>query len=115
METSMMNLETVGIVIASRDLMLDGDQRVEILIGKPEPCSDGVDWYCPHQTLGIGSGKIRYAVGVDSVQALILGLSMVGAELYASEEYESGRLSWDGGARTGNLGFPVPPPATGSN
>jgi hypothetical protein len=42
------------------------------------------------------------------MQALILALSMVGTELYTSEEYESGRLSWDCGAVKGHLGFPVP-------
>ncbi len=103
-----MKLENVGVVIASRELTLDGNRKVEVLIGKPEPCPDGIDWYCPHQTVGVGSGRVRYAIGVDTVQALVLGLSMVGAELYTSEEYESGRLSWDAGASTGNLGFPVP-------
>ncbi|MGO8741925.1 MAG: hypothetical protein ACLQUR_05935 [Limisphaerales bacterium] len=33
---------------------------------------------------------------------------MVGAELYCSEEYENGRLTWDCGAVKGDLGFPVP-------
>ena len=105
----MMKLENVGIVIASRELTLDGNKKVEVLIGKPEPCPDGTDWYCPHQTLGIRSGRVRYAIGVDTVHALVLGLSMVGAELYTSEEYESGRLTWDCGAVKGDLGFPVPP------
>jgi hypothetical protein len=90
-------LENVGIVIASRELILDGNQKVEVLIGRPEPCPDGIDWYCPHQILGVGSGRVRYAIGVDTVQALALGLSMIGAELYTSAEYEAGRLSWEGG------------------
>lgn len=104
----MIELLNVGTVIATRELMLDGCEEVIVLIGKPEPCPDGIDWYCPHQTPGIGSGRVRCAIGVDPVQALVLALSMVGAELYTSEEYESGRLTWDGGARTGSLGFPVP-------
>ena len=47
-------------------------------------------------------------MGVDSVSALIRALTMVGAELYCSEEYENGRLTWDCGAVKGDLGFPVP-------
>jgi hypothetical protein len=101
-------LQNVGVVIAARELTLDENQKVEVLIGKPEPCPDGVDWYCPHQTVGRGSGEVRYAIGVDTVQALILALSMVGAELYCSEEYSAGRLTWDCGAVKGDLGFPVP-------
>ncbi len=104
----MMKLENVGVVIASRELTLDGNQKVEVLIGKPEPCPDGIDYYCPHQILGVRSGRVRYAIGVDTVHALVLGLSMVGAELYTSDEYESGRLSWDCGTVKGDLGFPVP-------
>lgn len=104
-----MKLENVGTVIASRELTLDESQKVEVLIGKPEPCPDGIDWYCPHQTVGVGSGRVRYAIGVDAVQALVLALSMVGAELYTSDEYEAHRLNWDGGSVKGDLGFPVPP------
>jgi len=100
-------LENVGVVIAARELKLDGNQKVEVLIGKPEPCPDGIDWYCPYQTIGRGSGNVRYGMGVDTVQALVHALSMVGAELYCSEEYREGRLTWDCG-RNGNLGFPVP-------
>jgi uncharacterized protein DUF6968 len=103
-----MKLENVGVVIASRELTLDGNQKVEVLIGKPEPCPDGVDWYCPHQILGVGSGRVRYAIGIDTAQALVLGMSMVGAELYTSAEYEAGRLGWECGAVKGDLGFPVP-------
>lgn len=104
----MINLEDVGTVIAFRELTLDENQKIEVRLGKPEPCPDGIDWYCPHQTVGLGSGRVRYAIGVDTVQALVLALSMVGAELYTSPEYEAGRLNWDGGAVKGDLGFPVP-------
>jgi hypothetical protein len=100
-------LKDVGVVIATRELTLDGNQKVEVLIGKPEPRPDGIDWYCPYQTIGRESGKVFYGIGVDTVQALILALSMVGAELYCSEEYREGRLTWDCG-RNCDLGFPVP-------
>jgi hypothetical protein len=103
-----MELTNIGIAIASRDLTLDDKQTVSILIGKPEMLPGSDDWYCPHQTVGIGSGKVRYAIGVDPVQALVLSLSMLGAELYCSPEYEAGRLSWECGKVKGDLGLPVP-------
>jgi hypothetical protein len=106
-EVSVMNLENVGVVIASRELMLDGDQKVEVLIGKPERCPDGVDWYCPYQKYGVGLEHVKSATGADSVSALVRALTMVGAELYCSNEYQDGRLTWDCGAVKGDLGFPV--------
>jgi hypothetical protein len=38
-------LENVGDVIASRDLTLDNEQRVKVLIGKPERLPGYDDWY----------------------------------------------------------------------
>jgi hypothetical protein len=104
----MMKLDNVGDIVASRELMLDGKQMVQVLIGKPERLPDHDDWYCPNQIVGIGSGKVKSAVGVDSVQALVLSLQMVGAQLYCSAEYEAGRLSLECGVVKGDLGFPVP-------
>jgi hypothetical protein len=103
----MMNLENIGVVIASREFTLDGNLKVEIHIGKPEPCPDGIDWYCPYQKHGVGLEHVKYAMGIDSVSALMHALTMVGAELYCSEEYEAGRLSWECGAVKGDLGLPV--------
>ena len=102
-------MENVGEVIATRELSLDGKRTVTVLIGKPQQLPDGEDWYCPHQKVGIGSGTVKCAIGIDPVQALALALSMVGAELYCSAEYEAGRLRWDCGRVEGDLGFPVPP------
>lgn len=104
----MLELKDVGEVIATRELTLDETGKVTVLIGKPQQFGD-IDWYCPYQKNGIGSNKLKRAEGVDAVQALVLALSKVGAELYCSQEYEAGRLSWDGGAVKGDLGFPVPP------
>lgn len=103
-----MKLENIGTVIAQRHLLLDGVQSVLVRIGMPKRRAGSDDWYCPYQTEGIGSGRIGISYGVDSVQALVLALSMVGAELYCSKEYEAGRLGWDCGAVKGDLGFPVP-------
>lgn len=103
-----MTLENVGTVIAARELSLDDAQTIRVLIGTPKQRTDSNEWYCPYQTVGIGSGRVGISFGVDFVQALVLALSMVGAELYCSKEHEAGRLSWECGAVKGDLGFPVP-------
>jgi hypothetical protein len=99
----MLELKDVVEVIAARDLTLDETGKVTVLIGKPQQLAD-IHWYGPYQKVGIGSGKVKRAEGVDLVQALVLALSMLGAELYCSQEYEVGRLSWDGGAAKGQSG-----------
>ena len=43
---------------------------------------------------------------LDSVQALLLALQAIGAELYRSEHHLSGRLLWE--KEGGGYGFPVP-------
>ncbi|HLY06056.1 MAG TPA: hypothetical protein VKR31_09935 [Rhizomicrobium sp.] len=103
-----MKLDDLGEVIAMRELTLDGNRKVEVRIGKPQRSPHRDEWFCPQQISGIRSGRVKHMTGGDSVQALVLTLSMVGAELYCSEEYEAGRLTWDWGAVKGDLGFPVP-------
>ena len=103
-----MKLKDVGTVVATRKLLLDGAQKVAVLIGKPEPFPDEQDWYCAYQIVGIGSGRVWWAGGVDPVQALILALQGAGAALVSSSEFEAGRLSWDAGTVEGDLGFPLP-------
>ena len=45
--------------------------------------------------------------GVDSAQALVLALQMIGAEIYSSDYHKSGNLFWE---RHGDgYGFPVVP------
>jgi hypothetical protein len=101
-----MHLKAVGIEIATRMLDLDGKQ-VTVVIGKPEKFPEGEDYYCPYQIVGMGDGQVRYAGGIDAVQALQLALQMIGVDLYTSQDARSGRLSWHAGS-PGELGFPVP-------
>ncbi len=100
-----MNLQNLEYVIAVRELELDHDQKITIKIGKPEIYPEADHHYCPYQILGIGKESIRYANGVDSVQALLLALSKIGIELYTSDEVKTGKLKWLGMT---DLGFPLP-------
>lgn len=98
--------DTLGTVIAARALLLDGERKVEVLLGAPQQLPDHEDWYCSYRKTGIGPGEIMCGYGVDAVQALVLTLAMIGAQLYCSDEYQAGRMTWDAG-RKGELGFPV--------
>ncbi|MCE9524064.1 MAG: hypothetical protein K8S25_16730 [Alphaproteobacteria bacterium] len=93
--------------IAKRTLELSGDpiREVTVLIRQPRP--DGDDYRCEYQIIGLSDGKTHssYGMGLDSMQALILTLQLIGAALYTSQPSKEGRLTWIG-AR--NLGFPIP-------
>lgn len=102
-----MKLTDVGVQIATRVLDLGGRQ-ITVVIGKPEKFPDAEDFYCPYQIVGLGSGRVRYAGGIDAVQAMQLALKMVGADLYTSPESQAKQLTWQGGESSGDLGFPVP-------
>jgi hypothetical protein len=104
-----MQINDLGDVITSRNLSIVGDiaRRIEIKIGKPQKLEDHSDYYCPYQIIGLGNDTIKYAIGIDGIQALQLTLSRIGTELYTSEEGKMGNLRWVGD-ENGDLGFPVP-------
>ena len=113
-----MNLRDVEMrqVIAERVLILAPDGQVTARIGLPfTPADYPQESWCPWQIEGLGAGRVRAAVGVDSVQALSLAMRTLGSDLYASEEYRSGRLMAFPDEPHGDLGFPrwpdpEPPP-----
>lgn len=100
-----MKFTNVGTIIAVRELDLHGGGKVTVTIGKPEKFPDAEDYYCSYQIIGIKRSSVRYAGGVDAVQALELALKMIGADLYTSDEARAGALSWKGNDE-GDLGFP---------
>lgn len=77
---------------------------VEVVLGRPAPFGDSGDVYCPFQILGFGSKEVRYAVGVDGVQAIVLALRMIRAHLEVLQSECSARLSWTG-SEPGDLGL----------
>jgi hypothetical protein len=99
---------SLGTVIVEKPLFLDGEGKVTVRIGAPLVSDDGRESACPYRIEGLGAGKLRYAVGIDRLQALRLALETIGADLYASEEYKAGRLkAFAVGDDHGDLGFPV--------
>ncbi|MEJ0009448.1 MAG: hypothetical protein WDN72_02320 [Alphaproteobacteria bacterium] len=79
--------------------------KVTITIAKPQKFPDSKDYYCCYNIAGIGNEKIKYAGGVDAIQALELALKQIGTDLYTSPHARAGDLHWFGSR---NLGFPVP-------
>jgi hypothetical protein len=100
-------LDNVGVVIATRDLDLADGRMVTVTIGRPEEFPDGGGFYCPYQITGIGREHVRYSGGIDAVQALQLALQLVGTELHVSKEGKARSLTW-GAGQHGDLGFPLP-------
>ena len=89
----------LGQVIAERQLR-DLDRPgvvVSIRLGLPcvfpdEPRNG--DHYCPYQITGAGDERVRYAGGVDSLQALELALLVLPSELKALQKTHPG-LRWE--------------------
>jgi len=106
-----MQLDSVGDIIATRELFLANDTSHKIVakMGKPQPLPDalGDDHYCPIQIVGLGSEQVKYAAGVDAFQSLELGLRMLGIELAVLNREHNGQLRWECDEH-GDLGFPFP-------
>jgi hypothetical protein len=67
---------------------------------------DGTNWLCRY-LIDWPDGPIEhYGRGIDAVQAALLALKMIGAELYTSSYHERGELRWEKAGE--GYGFPVP-------
>ncbi|WP_280280358.1 hypothetical protein [Sphingomonas sp. CBMAI 2297] len=103
-----MNALSIGNVIATREIDLGPSAKVEVVIGAPFSIdATGEEFWCPYRIIGIGSGKVKRAIGADSLQALVLALYDISNALYFSEEFERGELRWAGGMTFADFGIPV--------
>lgn len=79
-----MKIEEIGLVIAERQLdgIDDGKPcKVVVRLGKPFRRPDDDSWYCPYSIKTEKSERVFFGAGLDSLQALRIAISMVGAEL----------------------------------
>jgi hypothetical protein len=76
-------------------------QRVRLIVTKPEYIAEH-RWRCHAQITGIGHEKVRTVHGVDSLDALIMGLRMAQALLAYFAKHEQKRITWLNGD---DLGF----------
>ena len=70
------------------------------------PIEEATAWDCRWEIDWPDRQRANSGRGVDSIQALMQALNMVGAEVYSAIEFRSGRLSWHPG--WSGCGFPVP-------
>jgi uncharacterized protein DUF6968 len=93
-------------IIASRVLTLqdaDFEIKIPIRIFAPEQKDD--DWVCRYEIDWPEGTQTMEAGGIDSVQALVVALQMIGADIYSSSYHKTGKLFLD--ERGNGYGFPV--------
>ena len=104
-----MYLDDIGDIIAVREFYLtendEPNRIVKVSLGKPKAFPDSGGYYCPFQISGAGAENIKYAAGVDAIQALQLAMVMIGATLQFLNRELEGRLRWEGSSE-GDFGFP---------
>jgi Domain of unknown function (DUF6968) len=94
------------VLIAYRRLIItgpSGDTEVPVRLFQPE--NDEGMWICRYEIDWPSQKRSHFAGGVDSFQAVILALQMIGAEIYASAYHKAGSLKWF--ERYRGYGFPV--------
>ena len=93
--------------IASRTLTLrNGENNIAIPIAifAPECERPGV-WGCRYDVGWPDGNRSVTAWGFDSIQAILIALGMIGAEIYTSSYHKSGNLFWEAPGK--GYGFPV--------
>ena len=79
-----MKLDSVGVVIATRKIDIDGTGKVLVTIGTPQEFPVGGNFFRPYQISGMGDGRVRYAGGADSAQALELAFKGLEKQIVCS-------------------------------
>lgn len=92
-------------MIATRALKLTRpEDAIDIPVRIFAPEQDGDGWICRYE-IDWPEGRQKMAVGgLDSVQALVLALQMIGSDLYTSSYHKAGALSF---SPSGGYGFPI--------
>jgi hypothetical protein len=73
-------------------------------MGRPKRFQDSAGFYCPYRITGSGDENIRYAGGVESMQAVQLALYIIAADLSGTVG-DSHTLTWEAGEYDGDMGF----------
>jgi hypothetical protein len=88
----------MGKVIAERRLTFQAEagwsREIEVRIGRPIPDPPEPDrvWVCPYQVFGLGRDRVMGIFGVDAMQALLLAVHTIPAELAAFMREPGGRF-----------------------
>jgi hypothetical protein len=76
----------------------------------PRDIAPNGEYRCDYAIIWPDRERRSYAVGVDSIQALMLAMSSVFSDLECSEEYKTGQLFYLGELVTTNWGWHDGPP-----
>src|SRR5687768_7719017 len=91
----------------TRIFSIDNDKEacIELRIFSPAP--DGQDFRCKYELFESGVlMQAGHALGVDSLQALLLAIQRVGVDVSVSDYAQQRRLFWNG--ENDDLGLPLP-------
>ena len=95
-------------VIAARDLeFMHADGRIEqvvVSIGAPFESEKDIEWRCPYSIKAESFEQNFGIAGADSMQALLLTVSIISTELQALERRRNGKFTQYGEP---NPGFPI--------
>jgi hypothetical protein len=93
-------------IVAQRVLKLDiAGREVDIPIRIYLPVDKSDHWQCDYEIGWPSSVKRSAARGIDSVQALLLAMHKIGADIYSSDAHRSGKLKLE--RPGGGYGFPL--------
>jgi hypothetical protein len=81
------------------------DVELDIPVRLFWPTVNEESWDCRWEIDWPDRQRASSAGGFDAIQALLQALTMIGAEVYCSDEHRSGRLSW--GPDWVGYGFPI--------
>jgi hypothetical protein len=93
----------LGDVIAERRLVFEATagwtQDISVKIGRPvlDSLAPHETWVCPFQVQGLGRGRVMGIFGVDAMQALLLAIHTIPAELACYIRDPGGRFLYLGG------------------
>ncbi|NML04904.1 hypothetical protein [Sphingomonas sp. G-3-2-10] len=80
-------------------------KNVKITVLPPEEISY-MEWKCHYRIDGIGKFKEKISYGIDAIQAFYLSLIYISTEIYSSDDYKNGNITWEG-ASLGDIGLPI--------
>jgi uncharacterized protein DUF6968 len=92
----------LGDLIAERQLTFESaageSHQVVVRIGRPvvDHSAPHKDWFCPFQIQGLGSESVKAIFGVDAMQALLLAIHTIPAELAVYVRDAGGRFVYPG-------------------
>jgi hypothetical protein len=88
-------LTEIGRPIAERVLSIEGStETVIVRLGEPLPFPDGEDWYCPYEVVRGDQRMVRFAAGIDSLQALQLALIGAASNVFVTNRELNQALRW---------------------